>query len=106
MNKEQSSEKHDDSSRTITTISLGHDSIVPSTDLSDKALSKNDPVDNGPVTSDTEQAQPLAPTEVDGGYGWVCVVCVFLVNAHTWGINSVRSHCLQASLNSLISFAN
>ncbi|KAI2973042.1 hypothetical protein CBS147323_2137 [Aspergillus niger] len=88
MNKEQSSEKHDDSSRTITTISLGHDSIVPSTDLSDKALSKNDPVDNGPVTSDTEQAQPLAPTEVDGGYGWVCVVCVFLVNAHTWGINS------------------
>ncbi|KAI2955220.1 hypothetical protein CBS147322_3433 [Aspergillus niger] len=88
MNKEQSSEKHDDSSRTITTISLGQDSIVPSTDLSDKALSKNDPVDNGPVTSDTEQAQPLAPTEVDGGYGWVCVVCVFLVNAHTWGINS------------------
>lgn len=106
MNKEQSSEKHDDSSRTITTISPGHDPIVPSTDLSEKALSKNDPVDNGPVTSDTEQAQPLTPTEVDGGYGWVCVVCVFLVNAHTWGINSVRSHCLQASLNSLISFAN
>lgn len=25
----------------------------------------------------------------DGGYGWVCVVCVALVNAHTWGINSV-----------------
>ena len=26
----------------------------------------------------------------DGGYGWVCVVCVALVNAHTWGINSVK----------------
>ena len=25
----------------------------------------------------------------DGGYGWVCVACVFLVNAHTWGLNSV-----------------
>lgn len=25
----------------------------------------------------------------DGGYGWVCTACVFLVNAHTWGINSV-----------------
>lgn len=25
----------------------------------------------------------------DGGYGWVCVVCVFLVNAHTWGLNFV-----------------
>ena len=24
----------------------------------------------------------------DGGYGWVCVVCCFLINAHTWGINS------------------
>ncbi|OJJ40509.1 hypothetical protein ASPWEDRAFT_101490 [Aspergillus wentii DTO 134E9] len=24
----------------------------------------------------------------DGGYGWVCVVCVFWINAHTWGINS------------------
>lgn len=25
----------------------------------------------------------------DGGYGWVCVACVFWMNAHTWGINSV-----------------
>lgn len=25
----------------------------------------------------------------DGGYGWVCVACVFWINAHTWGINSV-----------------
>ena len=23
----------------------------------------------------------------DGGYGWICVACVFLVNAHTWGLN-------------------
>ena len=25
----------------------------------------------------------------DGGFGWVCVVCVLLINAHTWGVNSV-----------------
>ena len=25
----------------------------------------------------------------DGGYGWVCVACVFWINAHTWGLNSV-----------------
>ena len=25
----------------------------------------------------------------DGGYGWVCVMCVFLINAHTWGLNFV-----------------
>lgn len=24
----------------------------------------------------------------NGGYGWVCVVAVALINAHTWGINS------------------
>jgi len=26
----------------------------------------------------------------DGGYGWICAACVFFINAHTWGINSVR----------------
>ena len=26
----------------------------------------------------------------DGGYGWVCVACVCLVNACTWGLISVR----------------
>lgn len=26
----------------------------------------------------------------DGGYGWLVTVCVALINAHTWGINSVR----------------
>ena len=35
----------------------------------------------------------------DGGYGWVCVACVFLVNAHTWGLNFVSClfHCLWSS---------
>ncbi|KAI2996971.1 hypothetical protein CBS147346_9056 [Aspergillus niger] len=23
----------------------------------------------------------------NGGYGWICVVCICLINAHTWGIN-------------------
>ena len=37
----------------------------------------------------------------DGGYGWLCVACIFLVNAHTWGLNSVSGikpyhnfHCI------------
>lgn len=25
----------------------------------------------------------------DGGYGWVCVAVCFMLNAHTWGMNSV-----------------
>ena len=40
----------------------------------------------------TEQPQAEEKAEVDeppdGGYGWVCVMCTFFINAHTWGINS------------------
>lgn len=25
----------------------------------------------------------------NGGYGWVCALSVFLINAHTWGVNAV-----------------
>lgn len=27
-------------------------------------------------------------TPPNGGYGWVCAFCVFLINVHTWGVNS------------------
>lgn len=49
-------------------------------------------------SSDTEDVE-AAPTQMavdqksikdvcpDGGYGWVCVACVFMINAHTWGVN-------------------
>ncbi|VUC28942.1 unnamed protein product [Clonostachys rosea] len=30
----------------------------------------------------------VQPTPPNGGYGWVCTLSVFLINAHTWGINS------------------
>lgn len=32
--------------------------------------------------------QSSSYTPPNGGYGWVCVCCVFFINAHTWGINS------------------
>lgn len=31
---------------------------------------------------------PAADVPPNGGYGWVCVACCFLLNAHTWGLNS------------------
>jgi hypothetical protein len=48
------------------------------------------------VLSPSHQEQAKEPqaqfpvVEVDGGYGWVCVGACFLVNFHTWGLNSVR----------------
>lgn len=38
------------------------------------------------ITSRVVEAEDVPP---DGGYGWVCTVCVFLINANTWGVNSV-----------------
>ncbi|KAL2354064.1 major facilitator superfamily domain-containing protein [Cryomyces antarcticus] len=40
------------------------------------------------------KAPEVPPSEVkldvppNGGYGWVCVACCFMINAHTWGLNS------------------
>ena len=49
--------------------------------------------DNEETPFNTEKADTAKRSEVDvppdGGYGWVCVACVFWINAHTWGINSV-----------------
>ena len=41
-------------------------------------------------TSDEAALPPARAADVppDGGYGWVCVGCCFLINGHTWGINS------------------
>ena len=41
---------------------------------------------NRPTPAHVEDQEYVPP---DGGYGWVCVVCVFLINAHTWGLNFV-----------------
>lgn len=40
------------------------------------------------ATVPEQTPQPLP----EGGYGWVCVASGFLINAHTWGVNSVWLH--------------
>lgn len=64
----------------------------------------NNDLNNGSLTSPVSLAEPFAAnlnvvSQVDvppnGGYGWVCTACVFLINAHTWGVNSVSNIHVQ-----------
>lgn len=50
---------------------------------------KSDEADGRDHTHEAE-AKPV-DIPPDGGYGWVCVACLFVMNAHTWGVNSVGS---------------
>lgn len=46
-------------------------------------------------------------TTSDGGYGWICVVAMLLITAHTWGINGVgigRLHDLKLRANTSQAF--
>lgn len=51
---------------------------------SEKTLTSQDPEHAGELQNHRGAEKPI-----DGGYGWVCVGAVFLVNFHTWGLNSV-----------------
>ena len=51
----------------------------------EKMGASNDPEQAGQPESGAVDVPP------DGGYGWVCVACTFVINGHTWGINSVES---------------
>ncbi|KAJ5344573.1 major facilitator superfamily domain-containing protein [Penicillium brevicompactum] len=87
------SEKNDAPSQPITATVSNHESSHPSGNMPNTPSEKSppdEPVDRSqaeiePITTDAEEVKP---PEIDGGYGWVCVVAVFLINAHTWGINS------------------
>jgi hypothetical protein len=40
-------------------------------------------------SADLASIASRADVPPNGGYGWVCTCCVLMINAHTWGINSV-----------------
>ena len=49
---------------------------------------EKDGVFESPKQRSMESAKPI-DVPPDGGYGWVCVASVFIINFHTWGLNSV-----------------
>ncbi|KAM0322549.1 hypothetical protein ACHAQA_009396 [Verticillium albo-atrum] len=56
------------------------------------------------VTTDEDTSGPATSGDEaefkEGGYGWVVVCCVFLINAHTWGLNSSYAVFLAYYINS------
>ena len=65
-------------------------SPFPSSGAAEKSASPSDSeaVIASPVEHPAVEEQAEVDEPPDGGYGWVCVACSFLINAHTWGINS------------------
>ncbi|TVY80782.1 putative transporter MCH2 [Lachnellula suecica] len=55
-----------------------------------------------PASSSAAIANVVEEEDVppNGGYGWICVICIFWVNAHTWGINSAYGIFLAYYLSS------
>ncbi|KAL5336389.1 major facilitator superfamily domain-containing protein [Aspergillus crustosus] len=51
------------------------------------------------ATREAAQVQPPSDDFPEGGYGWICVICIFLINAHTWGINSAYGVILSFYLS-------
>ncbi|OAG12975.1 MFS general substrate transporter [Paraphaeosphaeria sporulosa] len=43
---------------------------------------------NGGARGEELSDEKMEDVPPNGGYGWVCVACVAIINAHTWGLNS------------------
>ena len=67
----------------------------------DGVLRSNGAIDWDSVDSFEQEIPTNAQEQEDvppnGGYGWVCVACVHLINGHTWGLNSVSIVVLPSS---------
>ncbi len=58
-----------------------------STAEDEKTITPGEPEEEPQPQAEEHVVFPDTPT--DGGYGWVCVACVFFINFETWGLNSV-----------------
>ncbi|RMZ80475.1 hypothetical protein DV737_g2996, partial [Chaetothyriales sp. CBS 132003] len=55
-------------------------------DMAQRQSSSMDTADvEQPARAERQTEEDVPP---DGGFGWVCVLCNFFINGHTWGVNS------------------
>ena len=50
-----------------------------------------------PELSPPQDVVSVEDVPPNGGYGWVCTACVFMLTAYSWGLNSI-SHPQRTSL--------
>ena len=61
-----------------------------STAHSEAVVADGRQTDTVPVKVESSEREQ-ADDPPDGGYGWVCCIATFWINAHTWGVNSVST---------------
>ena len=64
----------------------------PINDLTESRVDGTQPDEKGALALALNDFDSQADPPPDGGYGWVCVASVFIINGFTWGITAVRSH--------------
>ena len=69
---------------------------------SSEALRLDNNIAQGSEQDVPDHAREREDVLPNGGYGWVCVVCLHLINGHTWGINFVSDGLYLFALNHLI----
>lgn len=63
--------------------------VMGKTSATREAATNASPLQSSDYTMNIAGTNPEVDPSQDGRYSWVCVVCVFLINMHTFGINGV-----------------
>lgn len=53
-----------------------------------RSLAPSDEIELEQLTRPRTNIAEREDVPPDGGYGWIVTACVFLINAHTWGVNA------------------
>ncbi|KAL2261281.1 hypothetical protein VTK26DRAFT_4485 [Humicola hyalothermophila] len=65
-----------------------HTGLQPQSDPDTPVSASGQPRPPSPHNNPPSNAATIEDVPPDGGYGWVCTACVFVMNVCTWGVNS------------------